>query len=587
MKSLFVRISLQSIRLLLVAIALAGWFNTAVAAEVDTEIVGIDDEEIVKNIEATLSIVRDRKRDDLTDASIAQLHERAPAEIKKAVEPFGYYGAQVESTLKPEGKGKFDARYVVTLGKPVQVKSVHVEVTGEGRNSEPFPTLVKDFPLKPGNVLDQRLYTRAKNQFSSAVADSGYLDARFTTSAIRIQREENLADVEIVLDTGPLYRFGPVTFDSTSVDERVLRSFVSFQPGDPFRYSKLLSFQSRLGGTPYFSRVEAVPRRDLGTGTEVPIEVKLETRKPRRYEVGVGYGTDTGPRVLFNTEFRRLNRAGHRFNLRANVSEVELSANAAYVIPSQYPKKHEYTFAALAARIDPVAYTTQRFAIGPTRSQPRFGCRESLTLSYEHEDYTVGPDDGITDLFIAGITYNLKRADDPISPGKGYRVDVGVRGTSEAVGSSQSFASLTASGKVVRTLAPRWRVLARADAGTTHTSDFRDLPPTVRFFAGGDNSVRGYEYQSLGPRADNGQVIGGEMLLATSVELEFAITSKFAQAVFFDAGNAFEGLGAGDIEQGAGGGLRWKSPVGPVRLDLAFALNHDDWRIHFTMGPDL
>src|SRR5262249_35141404 len=153
--------------------------------------------------------------------------------------------------------------------------------------------------LKKGDVLDQRLYTRAKNEFSAAVADSGYLDAKFVTSTIRIQKAENVADVDITLDTGPLYHFGEVKVDTTVVDERVLRAYVHFKPGDPFRYSKLLSFQSNLGGTPYFSRVEAVPRRDLGTGTTVPIEVKLDPRRPRRYEIGVGYGTDTGPRVLF------------------------------------------------------------------------------------------------------------------------------------------------------------------------------------------------------------------------------------------------------------------------------------------------
>ena len=559
----------------------------ALAATVDTEIVGIDDKEIVKNIEASLSIIRDRELKGLTDANVEQMYGRAPAEITRAVEPFGYYQAIVEGTLTPRGDGKFAARYVVTLGEPVHVRNVHVEVTGEGQNREPFPTLVKEFPLKRGDVLDQRLYTRAKNQFANAVADSGYLDARFTTSAIRIQQKENVADVEVVLDTGPLYHFGAVTFDSTVVDERVLRSYVRFKPGDPFRYSQLLSFQSNLGGTPYFSRVEAVPRRDLSTGTEVPIEVKLEPRRPRRYEIGAGYGTDTGARVLLNAEFRRLNESGHRYTMRANVSELELSFNAAYVIPSLYPKQHEYTIGALAARIDPVAYTTDRFAIGPTRSQPRFGWRESITLSYEHEDYTVGPDDGITDLFIAGLTYNHKRADDPVSPRNGYRIDLGLRGASETVWSSQSFASFTGSAKVVHTLDRKWRVLARVDAGDTETHEFRELPPTVRFFAGGDNSVRGYEYQSLGPRADDGRVIGGEMLLAASGELEYSFTGKFGLAGFYDAGNAFTSGGDGKVERGVGGGLRWKSPVGPVRLDVALPIDHDGYRIHFTMGPDL
>lgn len=557
------------------------------AATVETRLEGVDDKEILKNIEATLSIIREKDREGLSAAGVAELHNRAPVEIQKAVEPFGYYRAQVEGTLTPDEKEHFEARYVISLGAPVRVQSANVAVTGSGKTRPPFPDLVKAFSLRPGDVLDQRVYTRAKNAFASAASDSGYLDATFTASAIRIHREANLADLELVLDTGPIYRFGPVHFDSTGVDERVLRAYLTFKPGDPFRYSKLLAFQSVLGGTPYFNRVEVVPRRDLAADNEVPIDVKLSMQRPQRWEIGVGYGTDTGPRVLLSTEFRRLNRAGHRYTGRANVSEVEISLYASYVIPSLYPDTHEYTIAAMAARLDPVAYKTDRFAVGPTRSQPRFGWLESITLSYEHEDFSVGPDEGVSSLVIGGLSYSRKRADDPISPSHGQRLDLALRGANESLLSSQSFLAFTASAKAVRSLGDRVRLIGRVDGGSTSTPTFRDLPPTVRFFAGGDNSVRGYEYQSLGPRGENGQVVGGELLLTSSAEVEVGLVGKFALAGFYDAGNAFTSVGDGIMEQGVGGGLRWKSPVGPIRFDLAFPVDHNDWRFHFTMGPDL
>jgi translocation and assembly module TamA len=303
--------------------------------------------------------------------------------------------------------------------------------------------------------------------------------------------------------------------------------------------------------------------------------------------VGVGYGTDTGPRILLGAEYRRLNRAGHRYHGRVNLSEVEISLQAEYVMPSLYPDTHAWTIAALIARIDPVAYDTDRLAVGPTRSQPRFGWLESLTISWEHEDYTVGSDAGVTNLFVAGLTYRLKRADDDISPTRGYRVDVGMRVADEALLSSQSFLSATLSAKGVRALGGRFRVLGRVDTGITSTPSFRELPPTVRFFAGGDNSVRGFEYQSLGPRDEFGEVVGGDLLFTGSAELEMALFGKFALAAFFDAGDAFAGWYDGIVEQGIGGGLRWKSPVGPVRLDAAFPQNGDDVAFHFTMGPDL
>jgi translocation and assembly module TamA len=573
----------------LAAVALAALVGatSAHAARVEHRIEGISDKEIIQNIEMTLSIAQAKDRKDLTAGEIERMYRRSPAEIRRAVAPFGYYRATVEDTLLAEGDDRFRAHYAITLGEPVHVRAVTVNVTGDGRRSPPFPELAAEYPLRPGDILDQRLYDRRKNTFAAAAADSGYLDATFKTNVIRIDREENVADIELSFDTGPRYAFGPVIFDSSGIDQRVMRSYLTFERGDPFSYDRLLAFQSALGGAPYFSRVEAVVRRDLAIGKELPIEVKLEMRQPRRYEIGVGYGTDTGPRILLSAEFRRLNRVGHRFNGRVNLSEVELSAHMEYFMPSIYPDTHAYTIGVTVARLDPVAYTTYRTALGPTRSQRRFGWLESIALSYEHEDFTVGLDEGISDLVIGGLAYRWKRADDDIAPRRGVRVDLGARGAFEALLSSQSFLSVTASVKGVRAVGPRVRLIGRVDGGVTNTSRFRDLPPTIRFFAGGDNSIRGYDYQSLGPRGEDGRVVGGELLLVTSAEVELALAGKFAVAGFYDGGNAFESAGNGIYEQGVGGGVRWRSPVGPIRLDLAFPIDHDDWKVHFTMGPDL
>lgn len=556
------------------------------AASVESRVEGVDNEEILKNIEATLSIAREKDRDDLDTVRIVQLHDRAIMEIQRAVEPFGYYHARVDTAMFRDGDD-FVARYRVNLGPPVRVQSIAVSVMGEGKATQPFAQLAADFPLHPGDVLDQRLYESRKATFSAAAADSGYLDATFPVSSIRIDREKNVADIALQFDTGPRYKFGAVTFDSSAVDERVLRAYLTFKPGDPFRYDRLLAFQSALGGTPYFSRVEAVAEREKAANREIPIHVRLTTQRPRRYEVGVGYGTDTGPRLLLDAQFRRINRAGHRFRGHANISQLELSLSAEYVIPSRYPDTHTYSISAMVARLDPDAYTTNRAAFGPTRSQPRFGWLESLTLSYEYEDYTVGSDDGISKLLIAGLAYRLKKSDDDITPTRGFRVDFGLRGAEEAVLSTESFASFTARAKGLRALGDRFRVLARVDAGTTWTSGFRELPPTVRFFAGGDNSVRGYDYESLGPLDETGRVIGGDLLLTTSLEVDALLVGKFGLAAFFDAGNAFASLHDGVVEQGTGLGLRWRSPIGPIRLDVAYALHHEHIQVHFTMGPDL
>jgi translocation and assembly module TamA len=561
--------------------------GVARADKVDYELKGVDNDDIRKNIEQSLSIANPRDKKKLTGFEIIQLHARARAEIQEAVAPFGYYGVTTDARLDSIGDGHYRARYLVTLGEPVRVRNVDVSVTGTGKDRKPFPELANDFPLREGDILDQRVYQRRKNTFAAAAADSGYLDAEFTAGTLLVDRENHVADIHLQFDTGHRYRFGNVVFDSTAVDRSVLRSYLTFKRGDPFRYDRLVAFQSALGGTSYFSRVEAVARRDLAIDYEVPIQVKLTPQRPRRFEIGVGYGTDTGPRALFGMELRRLNRAGHRFNGRVNVSEIELSLNAEYFVPSRYPDTHAYSLNATIERLDPVAYDTDRMAFGPTRSQPRFGWLESISIAYEREDYTVGSDGGVTNLTIGGVSYQYKRTDDDIYPGKGYRIDLAARGSHVGMLASQSFLSMTAFLKGVRRVHPRIRLIGRVQTGWTSTSTFRDLPPTIRFFAGGDNSVRGYAYQSLGPLDADGRVIGGRFLGVGSAEVEVGLFGKFAAAVFYDAGNAFDGIDDGTVEQGLGSGLRWRSPVGPIRLDIGWALHHDDWQVHFTMGPDL
>ncbi len=560
--------------------------HVACAVSVSTTIDGIADKDLLKNVEVSLGIARVADEKNLTPERIQSLHERAPGEIERALQPFGYYEPTIDASLVEKKGGNFEARYRVDPGPPTRIAHLAITVTGAGKSRAPFPDIVAGMTLHKGDVLDQRVYERVKSLLAAAAADSGYLDAKFVESKILVDAEHRTGDVDLVFDTGPRFYFGPVRFDSSVVNERVLRAHVTFKRGEPFRYDKLLALQSELGGTPYFSRVEVVPRRDLSNNNEVPIDVHLSPRAPWRYEIGAGYGTDTGARLRFDTELRRLNRSGHRFNGRINVSEIELSLYADYFMPSLYPGKHAYSVGAEISHLDPVAYTTTRRAIGVTRSQPRFGLHESVHLTFEHEDFTVASDQGTSDLLIGAIQYRLKRANDDVWPTRGYRVTLGARGSNDQVASTESFIAVTIEGRIVRSFGPA-RLLGRIDSGRTFTSQFHNLPPTIRFFAGGDYSVRGYDYESLGPVDADGHVTGGDLLLVGSLELELPLYKKFSVAGFVDVGNAFDTHDLADFEKGVGGGLRWRSPVGPIGADLAFPIDHDGWKIHIVMGPFL
>jgi translocation and assembly module TamA len=206
---------------------------------------------------------------------------------------------------------------------------------------------------------------------------------------------------------------------------------------------------------------------------------------------------------------------------------------------------------------------------------------------YDHEAFEVGADTGTTSLVTLGASWTRLRTNDRIFPTRGFRIRFDVLGAHDDVLSSETFLQVKIAGKLVRSIG-RTRFLARAEVGRTFTDNFRGLPPTVRFFTGGDQSVRGYQYQSLAPVDEAENVIGGKVLVTSSAELEHRFLEKWGLAGFLDAGNSLEAF-SGSLETGLGGGMRWLSPIGMVRLDVAFALSREGnpARLHITIGPDL
>ena len=200
----------------------------------------------------------------------------------------------------------------------------------------------------------------------------------------------------------------------------------------------------------------------------------------------------------------------------------------------------------------------------------------------------MGEDSGIVDLLIPGVSWSRTWGQEFINALNGIRLDIGVRGASEAIASDTDFVQTRGNVKFIVSFSQRNRLLVRATAGATDTPDFSLIPSSIRFFAGGSHSVRGYAYESLGPEDENGDVVGGRYLFTNSIEFEHYFDDHWGGAVFLDTGNAFNNLGD-PLEQGAGFGVRWKSPIGPVRIDLANAISTSDkdWRLHVTIGPDL
>ena len=226
--------------------------------------------------------------------------------------------------------------------------------------------------------------------------------------------------------------------------------------------------------------------------------------------------------------------------------------------------------------------------IGATLNRGRGAWREAVAINYQKEEYVIADEKDNSTLLMPGVNWSRTWGREFINTFDGLRFDIGLRGASDKLISDTSFFQLQGGIKAITPLGQHNRIITRGKLGSTWLNEFQELPSSVRFFAGGAQSVRGYAYQSLGPVDDKGNVVGGKHLMIGSVELEHRFENKWSVAAFYDGGNAIDNL-EDKLARGAGVGVRWQSPVGPVRIDLASAISKDGkpWRLHINIGPDL
>ncbi len=559
----------------------------AQTARVRVEITGLSGE-LQRNADMVASIASAARSGSLPVARIEQLHDRAVEEIELALQPFGYYQPVISSQLDTT-RSTWVARYQVDPGPAMLLSRVDVRISGEGASDAALQQGVADYPLTVGDTLRHAEYDQGKLVLASLAAERGYLDAAFDTAQLRIDPNAYSAEIVLHLITGPRFNFGPVTFHQEIVDPSLLEGHVTFRPGDEFEFSKLVALQRGLSSTPYFSQVEVQPLRENVEGRNVPIEVIAIPRKRQRYDIGAGYGTDTGFRGTLEVDFRRLNRKGHNATVRFEVSQIRRNIAGQYRFPPTYPSTANYALSVSAGDISPTWSSTLRLAFGGSRSQMRGPLREVISLSYDLQDFKVADQDGASNLLILGTSHSWVTADDRVSPSSGALLQLDVKGSLDAVLSSTTYLQLIARGKVVQAIGSHLRFLGRAEVGRNFTSQFNQLPPTIRFVTGGDRTVRGYSFESLGPRNADGLIVGGDAQLVASAEVDYALAERWRIAAFFDTGNALVWGGKFSLARGGGIGARWVSPVGMVRVDVAYGFDHpsNDFRIHLTFGPDL
>ncbi|MEE3925220.1 autotransporter assembly complex protein TamA [Pseudomonas viridiflava] len=536
------------------------------------------------NIEGYVGELGERNAQALRNFSLG-----AEQQAEKAAQALGYYQAQIDSEIQ-DGE---NPRLVIKVlpGEPIRLRNVVVRVEGPAASLKAFKVPQSD-ALKAGAVLNHGHYEDAKRLIQNQASRYGFFSGRFTSQRLSIDPRAGVADIELVYDSGPRYSLGKVMFSGDSpFNEDLLKRMVPFKENTPYDSQLIAELNQAMQASGYFEgvRVDAAPT--AAVGQVIPVTVQLETRKPRTMGLGLGFSTDVGPRGRANWTRHWANAQGHSYGFESELSAPRQNVGLWYDVPLDPPLTDKLRFAG-GYQYEEIAGTdslSKLLTVGPEwHSKLPSGWERVISLKWQREEYRLGDDSGLSTLLMPGISYSYLRSDDRIDPHKGYRLQFDAQVAKEGLGSDANLVRGNVLLKGLTTIAQNHRFLGRVQFGGNFTDGYTSIPPSLRFFAGGDQSVRGYDYQTLSPTNSDGDRIGGRYMVAGSVEYQYSIAEKWRLATFVDQGNSFNNLDLPSLKTGVGFGVRWVSPVGPLRLDLAHPLDDDGGvRLHFSMGPEL
>ena len=536
-----------------------------------------------ENIENHIGDLGDRDERELLRYS-----RIAREQAQKALQALGYYNAAIDSEVIAGEPPRLSLR--VKPGPPVRLRTVRVRVEGPAAELKSFQS--PQGALEPGTTLNHGRYEEVKQRIANQASRFGFFEGRFTRQRLAVDPRENFADIELVFESGPRYHLGEVSFEGDApFDADLLERMVPFEPGTPYDSEWVAELSQALQSSGYFEgvRVDANPAN--ASEQRIPVSVLLTTREPRTLGLGLGFSTDVGPRIRLDWTRHWVNPQGHSYGAEAELSAPRQNVGLWYDVPLDPPltDKLRYAGGYQYEELGDNDSLSRLLTVGPEwHRRLDNGWKRVWSLKWQHEEYRLGDDSGVSTLLMPGIAYSLLRSDNRIDPNRGYRLEFELAGAKQGLMSDADLIHANAMLKGLGTLFERHRFLGSVQLGANITDEYTQVPPSLRYFAGGDQSVRGYDYQSLSPTNSDGDRIGGRYQFAVSAEYQYSLTEKWRVATFMDQGNAFNSADFPSLKSSVGVGVRWVSPVGPIRLDLAHPLDGDGGvRLHFSMGPEL
>jgi translocation and assembly module TamA len=588
-------------------------FATALHAQGIDYQVRIDAPRQLENmLEENLDLMRWRGNSRVDMEQLQRLVKEAPAQAKTFIATEGYYSPKISAGLDTSGPRPV-ARIIVDPGEPTVVGDVDLVLQGFApidEGSAPFDAaaLRQRWQLPVGARFRQADWEAAKRELLRDVAQRRFPRARLVETSATVDPEERRALLHVVIDSGPEMRFGELRIRGLKRYPReVITNLNRIKPGDEYSEAALQALQSRLQDTGYFSSVEvsadmravlnaeiqdlkdgdndadgnpATPEPPTGP-TVLPVLVRVTENKRKNVEVGLGFSTDTGGRA--QASYDDLNVFGKRMKSDVIYEQKRQTARVDFYWPTT-PKGYNDSVGAGVERNDVRGEITTLATVAARRQWGSPLLERSLTLEALVEKREVPPQEATTTRSLP-LTYSItkRRLDSLIQPTDGYVIQGQLGGALLPILTDEKFLRLYLRGQMFKPLGESGTLVLRGEFGGVAAKEKLGVPSTFLFRAGGDQSVRGYGYRELGVR-ENGAIVGGKYMITASAEYQYWFRPPWGVAFFYDAGNAADKVGDLKPKSGYGVGARWRSPVGPINVDLAYGHAVKKARLHFSLG---
>ena len=543
-----------------------------------------------------LEILRHKGDSDLEQGEFERLVAIAPQQIRDLLATEGYFSPTITHEVI-KGEGAALVRFTIVTGDPVAVSDVRIEFAGAINSAdatvnerERMERLRRQWGLNPGERFRQSAWDDAKNNLLKDLLNRNYPAARIADSEARIDPPVRDAKLKVAVDSGPPFTFGELQLQGLKRYPRERIEMLNpIRPGEPYAQDRLNELQARLQDSGYFKSAFTTIDVDPLHPDLVPVRVDVSENERFKLALGVGFSTDAGPRVeakfldriFFGRDWRleteaKLDRLTQTLGVRLTLPPLEHGFNGWMQgwIPSIASR---YAHADITNEINDKIRNDARLTTPDKNNEHAWGFshlidRQKLPDAKPNNRHAV----------IGVYTYTRRRLDSDLAPTDGYVASIDLSAGPPGL-NEKALARVLAQVTWVHPLSARISAVLRGQFGQVYGATRETVPDDLLFRTGGDQTVRGYAYQTLGVE-QNGAIVGGTVLTVVSAELVYWFRPEWGAAVFTDAGNAADSWKGFTFGHGSGVGARWKSPIGPVNLDIA--INHETRkpRVHFSVG---